>query len=579
MKLHNKIDILTLVAVLILSLGFGACSMVEDSPTACPTTLSSPTDSIMLSFKVISHNIGTRADIQDHNEIDSSWPQFEDLIDVNDFAFFIFLDNVPNRPLVMKMTEIGKSTDPNSMITGAYGAYIVTTVIPKTNLEKLLGYELSPGSEIPVKFRMVLLANTKRVKGATFDYNVLAPITPLTSEMEDLSDVTTFEQFMEKANEISYNLNDSFYSRIYNDAEVDGLYKEAIPMFGMIIATTTEDALYTSRPEERIHLGNVNMLRSVAKIQVIDNAEKDDNGYPYIVSVNVQGVTNMAYQLPENASSYSNGQQVHSIRYNSPSDASTDNNSTFFLGYNGTVNNHAKGTVRFGYLPEQSIAFERPMIQITAQLDANRSEVYAVPMSGNLDYPALDFGDAILRNHIYTLSVNSITVGIPAELDVEVEEWIDHPLELSYTETVTVNPRIEWTDGTYFNVNNTNGYVYVRPWSGDNPVLLQCSFKIRTPENARWTAYLIPKEGLTNDAFQFTDKDGNDPTPYVSGIVTNNTELTYLYIKPTIQAPTELNSSILQVVVTLGNGTTIEVPLTPSNRDYKNFTIVQNPQQ
>ena len=557
--------------IIILALMLSGCSLVSDSEKDCPRHIEE-SENIALSFRMVSSDIrSTRVDGL-HGEEDSEYPEFEDKIDINNFAFYVFMQNetasVDDDPLIMKVTDIAGSTDPNQMITGSNGAYTITTLIPKENLERILGHEITANSRESVTFRVVLLANTQFSEGV--DYNSLAPADPVSAGESESP--TTFGEFIENAKKLNADLNNIFNFN-EGDSGVGGLYKGIIPMFGMTIYTTNEELLYKSRPEERIYMGDIFMLRSLAKIRVIDNAPKDDDGYPFISSVEVVGRTNMFTQLPANASSYINGLQVHEI--NALDASGTAASRTYKLGY---LNESNKAT-RFGYLPEQTIAYELPEIRISAQLDANRSEVYTVPMSGNSDYPALDFGDAILRNHIYTLSVNNITVGIPAELDVEVEEWKDHPLELSYTETVTVNPRIEWTDGTYVNVNNTNGNVYVRPWSGDNPVLLQCSFKIRTPENARWTAYLIPKEGLTNDAFQFTDKDGNDPTSSVSGIVTNNTELTYLYIKPTIQAPTELNSSILQVVVTLGNGTTIEVPLTPSNRDYKNFTIVQNPQQ
>ncbi|MDE7350784.1 MAG: hypothetical protein K2N25_06935 [Muribaculaceae bacterium] len=556
-----------MISALILS----GCSLVSDPERDCPRQVGE-SENIALSFRMVSSDIrSSRADGL-HEEEDSEYPEFEDYIDINNFAFYVFMQNettsVDDDPLVMKVTDIANSTDPNQMITGSNGAYTITTLIPKANLENILGHEITANSKANVTFRVVLLANTKFSAGG--DYNTLAPTDPVCAG--ELASPTTFGEFMENAQSLNANLNDIF-NLSEGDSGITGLYKGTIPMFGMTVYTTNEELLYKSRPEERIYMGDIFMLRSLAKIRVIDNAPKDDEGYPFISSVEVEGRTNMFAQLPANASNYVNGLQVHDINALGASGASESR--TYKLGY---LRESTKAT-RFGYLPEQSIAYGLPVIKVTAQLDANRTEVYSIPMTGGSDYPGLTFGDAILRNHIYTLSVNSITVGIPAELNVEVEEWIDHPLELSYTETVTVNPRIEWRDGTYFNINEEFGEVYVRPWSGDNPVLLQCTFKIRTPENARWTAYLIPKDGTINDAFQFTDKDGNDASSSVSGTVTNNMELTTLYIKPTIQAPTELNSSILQVVVTLGNGTTIEVPLTPSNRNYKNFTIVQNPQQ
>lgn len=557
--------------------------MVEDNPLDCPVRPASPSDSIMLSFKVVSSNISTRADGQYHPEVGSAWKQFEDLIDLNDFAFYIFLESAPNKPLIMRMTDIAKSTDPNSMVTGAYGAYTVTTVIPKLNLEKLLGYEIAPGSETRVDFRLVLLANTKRVKGQTFDYDALAPTTPLTAANEDLSDVTTFEQFMTNANQIDFNFNDSFYSDITNDSEVGGLYKEAIPMFGMLTASATEDELYTSRPEERIRMGEVLMLRSVAKIEVIDNAEKDANGYPYVESVRVEGLTNMAYQLPSDAAHYVNGQQVHTLRWHPASGTSTDNNSTFALGYLNATNPHAIGTVRFGYLPEQDISQEYayPVILVTARLDVDRTETYAIPMGGNADYPLKNsggFGNAILRNHIYSLSINSIAVGTPAEITVNVAAWQTPEYgdyNLDFTNTLVFPNKLRWLSG----VSNTDTYlttgnVVATPWTTNSegiqiPVPLVCDFGFQSPLGATWQAYLVGDNG----AFRFVDAAGAViGENMVEGTINNS--LTTLRIVTTDPAPQQQFTAKLQIVVLMPDGSVIEAHSSNSD-DYENFTIIQ----
>ncbi len=72
MRLLKNLHILSIFSAMSLTLGLGACSMVEDNPLDCPVYPASPSDSIMLSFKLISSNIGTRADNY-HPEIGSSW--------------------------------------------------------------------------------------------------------------------------------------------------------------------------------------------------------------------------------------------------------------------------------------------------------------------------------------------------------------------------------------------------------------------------------------------------------------------------------------------------------------------------
>lgn len=557
-----KYYILALISAIFLC----SCSLIREPDSDCPDISPETTETITLSFKMISANIGSRADAF-HEEINSEWPAFEDLIDVNNFAFFIFLEPSGGESrLVMKMTDIGSSTNPNSMITGGFGAYTVTTVIPKQNFENLLGREIDINSTDPVKFRIVLLANAP---GGT-DYNLLAPADPVTAGSEG---ATTYSEFIANANELAFNLN-NVYSSVENDASVDGIYKGSIPMFGMSTFTTTEEQLYLSRPEERINIGDIYLLRSLAKIRVLDKAPKSD-GYPYVKAVTVEGTTNMAWIVPADVSNdinnhpYTNGQQVHTPRIHSKS---ADNSTTYRLGFL----NNANTLERFGYIPEQAIAYGNPVIHITAQLDASREQTYDIPMGGSDEYP-LDinggFGDNILRNHIYTLSVERIAVGTPAEITLTVDDWTPNSFDLNYTETVTVNPRMEWDGATMDGDVTAKSEVFVKPFTADGkPVVLEGSFTIHNPMGAPWSAYLIPNGGV-NDAFVFTDKTGEAEWPSFSGTV--DATPTTLYIKPTNpEAIGEANRAILQVVVQV-NGKTIVVPLVDDKAPDLSFTIVQ----
>ena len=583
-----KYHILTLFLAFILT----GCSLIDDSLPECPAGDSS--ESITLSFKMISPNIGTtRADSQ-HQETDSQWPQFEDLIDINDFAFYIFLDNAEEKPLVMKMkmSELADSSDPASMITGSFGAYTVTTVIPKRNLEALLGRDLSPDSSDAVDFRIVLLANVNAGMSSDdagyTDYNSLAPVDAANAG-SDLSKVTTYSQFLENIDKIGFNLN-YVYNPMEGDSSIDGLYKGAIPMFGMVTAHTTEALLYKSRPDERIYLGDIYMMRSLAKIVVIDNAERIDEEYPYVSSVTVEGITDMSYPVPALAS-YTNGQQIHDTRFLQRS--SDTSNVSFSLGYLGE-NTHSRGTVRFGYLPEQPIQYGNPVIKITVQLDPNRQQEYSVPMGGSADYPltpsepgAGGFGANIIRNHIYTLNVNRISVGTPAEITVDVKEWDSSSFNLDFTESVIIQNKLQWTPGSYEAKDDATGVVVVKPWTttaeGESWSPMTGTFGIQSPVGATWTAYLISTAG-DNEAFAFLDRNTPDENgnpslvPSVSGVI-DGKNLSTLTIVSTDPDPAEQNRALLQIVVRVGDGASgsvIEADLTPENTSYKYYTIVQN---
>lgn len=555
------------ILVLISALLFSGCSCLWESESDCPMPAAGRAENITLSFRMISSNIGhTRADDQ-HEERDSEWPQFEDVINVRDFAFYIFLDNDAEgrKPLVMKMTDISASHNPNAMVTGSYGGYTVTSVIPRESMEKLLGRALSASSSEPVVFRIVILANS----GAGVDYNALA--TDPAEVGTNVQNVTTYEEFMNRAEALLFNLND-IHNPVTGDSGVDGLYKGAIPMFGMGTFTTNEELLYASRTEERIWLGEVFMLRALAKLRVIDNAPTDADGYPYVTAVSVRSTTNRGYQLPTNAKEYTNGSQVHEIRVPEKQEEQAYDNTEFHLGYLTKSGDKAK-LQRFGYLPEQVIGEDGPVICVTAQLNADTEKTYEIPMTG-YNGTTFDFEGQIMRNHIYTLSIEKITVDTPAEITVRVDDWKESTTTLDYTEAVTVSESIVWTPGSYD--NNPDPYlgtVKMLSWDASNKsVPLECTFTLTTPSGAKWTAYLIPKEGNT-DAFAFIDGEGNTVGTAVSGTV-KNTETT-LRIVSTEQFPDVLNSAVLQIVVTLGNGTNIEADVT-GNKSFKNYTIIQD---
>ncbi|MDE5797284.1 MAG: hypothetical protein K2H75_09235, partial [Muribaculaceae bacterium] len=178
-----KYSILTFILAFLLS----GCAVTEDYKDHCPGQGEDEAGLVTLNFKLISSSIATtRTDNASHTEIDSEWPAFEDLIQADDFAFFIFCEQEDKTwPLVLKMTDIKNSTDPNMMITGAPGTYTVTAKIRK---EKL-GHDIKPASADSVFFRMVVLANA----GADNKYNDL--------------DTTSFEKFIRDASEWKINVN------------------------------------------------------------------------------------------------------------------------------------------------------------------------------------------------------------------------------------------------------------------------------------------------------------------------------------------------------------------------------------
>lgn len=552
------------------------CNAVTEDPGPCPGK-----NTFSISFKMLTSDPlqETRVDNEpNHSEADSEYRDLEDGINRSDLGLFIFAKapEGSDEKLILKLTNIGTSTNPQMMITGSPGAYTITMSLNKNDFSEKLRYEVTPDGERQIQFRVLILANCN-----------VANLGNITAD--------TFSGVIDQAKAFSFAMS-NLYNNNEGDSGVTGLYKGNIPMFGTNVFQVREIDLWSSKAEERIYLGEVDMLRALAKVRVVDNIQnKNDEGYPKITQVEFIGSQGTAFSLPTDAVNYINGNQVHTpniynteVSFNGDFNKYTYKLGTIAEGWDMTPADNRKGQTRIGYVPEQTITYLNgnvaegfPIIKITAAIRKDPSgndeiKEYNIPMKGKYEDQEFNFGNQILRNHIYTLSVNKIAVGTPANISIDITDWTTNDVNLDYTETVTVSPRITWIKGTYESLNKNNGYVYVKPWTADNkPVLLQATFKIRTPENAVWTAYLIQKEGNSNDAFMFTDKNGENETPTVSETVSKTGDETTLYIKPTIQNPVELNSAILQVVVTLGNGTTIEVPLVPSDINGKNFTIVQ----
>ena len=410
------------------------CGMFYDDDP-CPAADS---DSVSLSFSLSSSGtlLYSRADSQ-HNETSSEFRYFEDGVDMNDLAVFVFAkitgSSAPER-LVYKLTNLTKSDDPRINIVGNLGNYTVEVMIRREDLKDVLGgYEITPEGDENVSFRMLMLANCSSPgTNAEAKWNTI--------DGRDYPTVISQLDGWDYAMSYLYNINaanagSNDITELYNNR------KDHAPMFGnMMFDPVSEDALYYSRPENRVYLGEMYLLRALAKVKVIDNIEdKDANGYPMITSVTFLSSQDRAHQLPDDALNYQNGQQVHTPKISDPGNTINVNNptATYRLGiipetWTITPASQRKGNVFVGFAPEQQISSlgDMPAFQITiANRKANgtlENYVYTVPMT-SYNGQQFNFGANILRNHIYTLSVNSF--GQRLDLTVTLEPYRSCVLE------------------------------------------------------------------------------------------------------------------------------------------------------
>ncbi len=574
-----KFVILTFISAFLLC----GCSLIEERGD-CPVLENDDPITISFVMHTSEPNLESRTDLNtNHTEAESEYRQFEDGIDMKDCALFVFAKNngtAGDEKLILKKTDLGASNDIDNYITGAPGLYTVSMVISKSKLEELLETEVNPNSDEKINFRILILANC-------------VPSGTNNSTYWNQINGTTYTEVINKLNLLTFAM-----SNIYNPAggntAVD-LYKNGkqnVPMFGTNVTSVSQEALYYSRFDQRVYLNDVDLLRAVAKVRVVDNIQnKAIDGYPKVIGAEFIGSQSDLRQLPVDAANYQNGYQVEQ-----PNIADLDKELTltdapvYKLGtipdnWSITDTDNMKGSTWIGYVPEQKIgnlnnnvAEGMPIFRIKVAIQKNEdgseeTKSYDILMT---DYNS--FGQYILRNHVYSLSVNEVALGNEASLTFTVEEWIENGFSMNYTETVTVYPKLEWLSG--FTEHDTEGNVVIKPWT-TNPetgvpmwVPLTARFGLQSPVGATWSAYLITIEGAPNT---FVFLDNGEMKPSVSGTITGTTLSDLIIVSQDDTPSGEGNRARLQVVITLGNGTVMEADLTPEGTNYKNYTIVQNP--
>lgn len=414
-----------LALTLMLLLSLTGCGLMYDDPQ-CPAA-DNGTVSLSFSMQSAGAILYSRADDNpDHKEVSSEFRYFEDGIDMSDLAVFVFAkisDTDNPEKLVYKLTDLTKSDDARINIVGSPGNYLVEVMILRDDLKKVLDYEITPEGNENISFRMLMLANCSSSAGT--DWNDITGNT--LTEVIDQLDKWTFA---------TSDIYDDDYAKTGDD--ITELYTKHVPMFGNVqFDPVSEDALYYSRPENRVYLGEMNLLRALAKVRVVDNIPDKIGGYPMISSVVFYSSQDLARQLPYDALNYKNGYQIHTPNIAQPGNETyIATAKPFRLGivpdaWCMTPAADRKGNVFIGFVPEQRIEDAMPVFRVTItnqNADNTVSNfVYDVPMTRYLDNPPFNFGDNILRNHIYTLSVNNF--GYTLDLTVDLAPYRSCVLE------------------------------------------------------------------------------------------------------------------------------------------------------
>lgn len=358
----------------------------------------------------------TKADDQDHLEVGSEYRAFEEAINIDDVAIWLFVAiNDDDQKVLINPADIQEDSDSEIQISGWSGLYTVALKLKKEKLKEVLGTSLGfISDDDKIKLRLLILANSSKT-----DSTPSATYGSLSGE----SFIEVIEELEERLVEMS---------AIYNpegDKTAEGLFPttgKLIPMFGTSVKEINKGALTESSVDQSYYLGEIDLLRALAKVRVVDNiAGKDAAGYPKISGVEFISSQDKVKVLPYQAATYNNGNQVHNSNIAEPDNLLKIEDSPIYTmgtipdSWNMTPSNQRKGDTMIAYVPEQKIGARQsgtaggmPIFRITVATGKDASGVemttsYDVAMTSYGD-TTFKFGDNILRNHIYTLSVSGI---------------------------------------------------------------------------------------------------------------------------------------------------------------------------
>lgn len=543
-------------AAFVASALLAGCSAVNDPENPCPDPEPGQPEenSLALSFRVttsipLSRKAPSRADSENHPEETYDYA-FEDEINLNDFGFFIFAykaDGSTDPVLLYKNTNVTASSS-EMEIAGGLGDYTVNLDLPASLAEQFLTdptTELSPNGSRSLKVRIAIIANSNASRQKPGLWGEWGPfVSAWEIEQQGLpANPATFSQFIAKIE------HDMQFTPDYTGSYANLL----IPMYGLSQEFTMgERDMYFSRPDDRLNLGEVSLLRAMNKVRVVNSIPADemvDGTYPQLVSATITYGSPDGFVTPVNPGSYVNGQQVHTDRVLSA--AATRPTQTF---REGTLVDKSLIT----YLPVQTLQTGAPTLVITMRNAAGETRDFPVDLN-DPQYETIhgQWGGMMLRNHVYTLAITSVRFGVELELTATVADWEDAEFNLDYTETVNTatGGEIDWYNGTSYSETITDGVgqLIVLPWNAGAPVPARCSFALANPEGAIWTASLITLGG-DPAAFKFQNEAGELVDQIQGRIDKNQTEKNTLRIVPVIEHPTVNSRARLQIMVSLSGG-------------------------
>ena len=295
------------------------------------------------------------------------------------------------------------------------------------------------------------------------------------------------------------------------DPKTTGSVQNFIPMFG--ISEPVAVNLNENGKTTEIRTTDISMMRSIAKVEIVDNTDKGKGIERVLLSMsNNEGrfIPNLIDNSDWNETDPQTGffKQVKSPSI--PASVTTLTN----LPLKQITNNDQK--IWTAYIPEMDLTTLRPQFLITVD-GSPKSMDFDNYKDGKVVTTDGDHLDAVLRNHIYRYEVKASLSNLTVSMEVlpwDMEQDEDVHFDLPAVRTSDAeNPGpfyLQWTTKKE-DPDNPGDYIYngyvddaynmqllMKPGTDD---YAECTFTLAAPLNATWIAQLVPLQGKL-DAFE-----------------------------------------------------------------------------
>ena len=329
---------------------------------------------------------------------------------------------------------------------------------------------------------------------------------------------------------------------------VSGTTKSLIPMFG--IAQSTPFAEKPDGDGRRYAFASISMQRAVAKVEIIDDLADQDITITDAVLTRYNTSGRYITDVANNPNWDKLGSQVEVSSL--PDDVTTGSSLRFFREQMDAT--HYRWVA---YVPEMLL--EQPVVDAKGNFAGGRTHVDVTVSADKTGYNGGTYQvhfaqydnnskptipdpswNHILRNHIYRFYIRHVNLGAQANIHLHVIPWnVDDEEIWDFTDNIAVTKNLTWVKGTYDDEIDQAGNVNL---TFDPDIILEGHFRIISPVNGKWHAYLNMLPGSKSDAMTFVDEEGNplptdDPNTkyclHAQGDITGNEHDMVLRIMPT----------------------------------------------